>query len=102
MPRAPDLSEKASPREAPLQDPSRYQTVGEYVFEKDQEWLRILMGLDAMDEALERRGVKYIVVRARQRDMPDAYRSRAVLEAHPRVVLLFQNSEIMIYGVESP
>ena len=67
-----------------------------------EDAMRILKGLDAMDEALERRRVKYIVVRAAQRDMPDAYRSRAVLAAHPRLVLLFQNAEVMIYGVESP
>ena len=65
-----------------------------------EDAMRVLMGLDDMDEALERRGVKFIVVRANQRDVPDAYRSRAVLAAHPHLVLLFRNAEVMIYGVE--
>jgi len=69
-------------------------------FEVAGDALRILMGLDGMDAALEHRSAKYIIVRAEQRDVPDSYRSRAVLAAHPRIHLVFRNGDILIYGVD--
>ena len=60
----------------------------------------ILMGLDEMDEAIARRQVKYIIVKARPRDLPDAYRSRAVMAAHPELTVVFRNADVLIYGVE--
>jgi hypothetical protein len=59
----------------------------------------ILMGLEGMNEVIERRGVKYIMVRAQKRDLPDPARSHAVLSSHPDMRIVFRNADIIIYGV---
>jgi hypothetical protein len=59
----------------------------------------IMMGLDSMDEALLRHGVRYVLVRTRNPDIPNPERSRAVMNAHPRMRLIFRNADILIYEV---
>ncbi len=63
---------------------------------------KILMGLPGMEEALDKYRVKFIMIRARGVDLPDPARSRAVAALHPRLRLLFQNEDVLIYGVDSP
>jgi len=65
-----------------------------------EDGFAILMGLQGMDDALQRRAVRYIIVKARAPDIPDPARSMAVLDAHPAMRLLFRNSDMLIYGVE--
>jgi hypothetical protein len=67
--------------------------------EAAEDALCILMGLEGMNEAIERRGVKYIMVRAEKRDLPDPARSRAVLSSHPEMRIVFRNADVIIYGV---
>ncbi len=59
----------------------------------------IMMGLDGMDEALAAHGVRYVLVRTRSPDIPNPERSRAVMNAHPRMRLIFRNADMLIYEV---
>ncbi|MBK8023551.1 MAG: hypothetical protein IPK19_19480 [Chloroflexi bacterium] len=59
----------------------------------------ILMGLDDMDEVLDRHDVRFVIVRARTPDIPDPGRSRQVMNAHPRMRLVFRNADVFIYEV---
>jgi len=59
---------------------------------------RILTGEDGMEEALVRQNVKFVILRARGEDVPDAHRSRAVIAAHRHFLLMFQNEDVVIFG----
>ncbi|MCK6578325.1 MAG: hypothetical protein L6Q98_09505 [Anaerolineae bacterium] len=59
----------------------------------------VMMGLDEMDAVLDRREVRFVVVRARTPDIPDPGRSRQVMNAHPRMRLVFRNADVFIYEV---
>ncbi len=59
----------------------------------------IMMGLDGMDSALLTHNVRFVVVRTRLPDIPDPDRSRRVMEAHPRLRLVFRNADALIYEV---
>jgi len=61
--------------------------------------ISIMMGLSDMDAAIERRSVDFIVVRTRTPDIPDPARSRQVMTVHPRLRLVFRNSDVLIYEV---
>ncbi|MBK8025338.1 MAG: hypothetical protein IPK19_29100 [Chloroflexi bacterium] len=62
----------------------------------------ILMGLDDMDEVLDRRDVRFVIVRARTPDIPEPGRSRQVMNAHPRMRLVFRNADVFIYDEVRP
>lgn len=61
----------------------------------------IMMGLNNMDAVITARNARYIVVRARTPDVPDPARSRAIMNAHPRLELVFRNEDVLIYEVVS-
>lgn len=59
----------------------------------------IMMGLSGMDSALAKHRVRFIVLRTRTPDIPDPDRARRVMEAHPRLRLVFRNADALIYEV---
>jgi hypothetical protein len=59
---------------------------------------RILLGGDDMDEAIRRRDVQFVFLRARGEDVPDPRRSRAVFSKHRGFALLFRNEDVLVYG----
>jgi hypothetical protein len=61
----------------------------------------ILAGLPGMDDALERRSVRYVVVSSRPNDAPDPYRSLAVLSGHPRLRRVFDRGGLTIFRVDA-
>lgn len=64
-----------------------------------QDALAVMMGLYNMDEVLDRRQVRFVMLRSRFPDIPSPFRSRMVMEASPRLSLAFSNEDILIYEV---
>ncbi|NDJ61261.1 MAG: hypothetical protein GYB67_09060 [Chloroflexi bacterium] len=61
----------------------------------------ILMGLENMDAIINERDVRYIIVKANAPDIPDAARAQLVMDANPRIRLLYRNRDLLIYEVLS-
>jgi hypothetical protein len=61
----------------------------------------VMMGLSNMDAVIAAREVRYVIVRTHTPDVPDPIRSRAVMNAHPRLELVFRNDDVLIYEVGS-
>lgn len=59
----------------------------------------IMMGLSPMDSVIDARSVRYVLVRTRTPDVPEPDRSRDVMNAHPRMELVFRNDDLLIYEV---
>lgn len=59
----------------------------------------VMMGLSTMDAVLVERDVRFVIVRTHTPDVPDPNRSRAVMNAHPRMELVFRNDDVLIYEV---
>jgi hypothetical protein len=53
--------------------------------------------LEGDREPIDRRGVRYIVVRATGRDVPDPEQSRAHLARNPNLRLIFANAEVLVF-----
>jgi hypothetical protein len=63
--------------------------------------LAVLEGLYNIDEILDSQGIRYVMIRSSPPDVTDPARSRIVLNANPRLRIVFQNAEIIIYQVQS-
>jgi len=64
-----------------------------------QDAVSIMMGLHDMDEAIDRRGVRFIILKANFPDVPSPFRSQTVMEANPRLAQVYRNDQIVIYEV---
>ncbi len=63
-----------------------------------QDAVAVMMGLYNMDEVIDRRHVRFVVVRSGV-DIPDPFRTQLAMNANPRMELVFDNSGIQIYEV---
>ena len=64
-----------------------------------QDAVSIMMGLHDMDQAIDRRGVRFIILKANFPDVPSPFRSQTVMEANPRLAQVYRNDQIVIYEV---
>lgn len=64
-----------------------------------QDAVAVMLGLYNMDEVIDRRGVRFIMLKANFPDVPSPFRSQTVMEANPRLEQVFRNSQVVIYEV---
>ena len=63
-----------------------------------QDAVSVLMGLHNMDEVIDERHVRFVLVKSAF-DIPDPFRTQLAMNANPRLELVFDNSKIQIYEV---
>lgn len=64
-----------------------------------EDAVAIMLGLHNMDEVIDRRGVRFVMVKATFPDVPSPFRSLTVMEANPRLEQVFRNAQVVIYEV---